>query len=235
MTYSIDELKSLVATGRGIAKPNLFRVFLPSIAGPTATELNLLCRTASLPGKQLMTQEKMSGLQRQKVVNGYAVDDISMSFLVLNNYGVRQYFEAWQALAFNNQTYEIAFKTDYERDVSIQQLEHTTGRVIYQIDLEAAFPTTLNQVDLTNDPDGIMELGVQLSYTNWTSTVGGGSYTSQNPTTTPSNALQLSTTPPINGSLYGSKVESIFSSVGDVIDTANQTINLINDVANIFR
>ena len=38
---------------------------------------------------------------------------------------------------------------------------------MYSLELIDAFPTTVGGIDLNNDPDGIVELQVQFSYTNW--------------------------------------------------------------------
>ena len=38
---------------------------------------------------------------------------------------------------------------------------------IYSVDLLDAFPTSLSAIELTNDPDGLVEMTVQFSYTNW--------------------------------------------------------------------
>ena len=96
---SIDQLKSLVSRKDGIARPNVFRVKLPSIPGATSEEVNLLCKDVVLPGKQIVTNERRVGMQVQKVPYGYAVTDISMTFQVLNDYGIRKYFDVWQSIA----------------------------------------------------------------------------------------------------------------------------------------
>ena len=43
MSFSVDELKGAIS--RGIASPNLFRVYLPALPGIVSTrQLNLLCK-----------------------------------------------------------------------------------------------------------------------------------------------------------------------------------------------
>ena len=41
--------------------------------------------------------------------------------------------------------------------------------VVYRCKLIDAFPTTVNAIQLNNELDGVTELNIQLSYTNWTS------------------------------------------------------------------
>ena len=38
----------------------------------------------------------------------------------------------------------------------------------YSVRLNEAYPTTVNEIPLTNDPDGLVEITVQLSYKDFT-------------------------------------------------------------------
>ena len=57
MTLKIDDFKSQVGKGGGIAMGNLYKIFLPPINGD-AREMNLLCKATSLPGRQILSTEK---------------------------------------------------------------------------------------------------------------------------------------------------------------------------------
>lgn len=173
MVAKIDDFKGLISQKDGVARSNLFRVELPPFPGVTRPEINLLCKNVNLPGRQILTREKTIGLQTRKVSYGYASDDVTMTFQVLNDYGVRKYFEYWQSKAVNQTSYEIGYKKDYAKPVKIQQLKKsqnvTRDDIIYEVELFDAFPTTMNQIQMSNDPDQLVELSVQLSYTNWKS------------------------------------------------------------------
>jgi len=180
----VDDFKSLVSNKGGIARANLFSVSLPGLPGiATSEEMNLLCKDVNLPGRQVVTRERTIGLTTRKMAYGYLIDDVSMTFHVMNDYGVKEYFETWQNLAVDQNTYEIGYKKDYSFDVKINQIKKGTGtgvtatnqlssdEIIYSCVLEEAFPTTMNAIQLNNELDGILELNVQLSYTNWRSAV----------------------------------------------------------------
>ena len=180
----VDDFKSLVSNKGGIARANLFSVSLPGLPGiATSEEMNLLCKDVNLPGRQVITRERTIGLTTRKMAYGYLIDDVSMTFHVMNDYGVKEYFETWQNLAVDQNTYEIGYKKDYSFDVKINQIKKGTGtgvtstnqlssdEIIYSCVLEEAFPTTMNAIQLNNELDGILELNIQLSYTNWRSAV----------------------------------------------------------------
>ena len=69
MANTIEDLKALVNTKLGFARPNKFAIELPNIPGIDLTnrDLNLLCRTVSLPSKQISTIEKRIGMQTEKI------------------------------------------------------------------------------------------------------------------------------------------------------------------------
>lgn len=189
MTHSIDQLKGLISSKGGMAKANMFRVILPPIRGIDAREVNLLCKATNIPGRQIMTHERTIGIKTQKVAYGFTKEEVNMTFHILNDYGIRNYFEQWQNAAVNMTTYEVGYKADYALDVKIQQLKPgfslpiystnentlfdidldfiTSDQVVYECTLQNAFPTTLNAIELNNDPNGIVELNVQMSYEDW--------------------------------------------------------------------
>jgi hypothetical protein len=208
---TIDELKGIASAKLGFARNNNFLVelpnlgvrgglagllggfagFLPSIPGITgdapqsgSRELNVLCESVTMPGRQILTSERRIGNVVEKVGYGYAVDDVSMTFYLMNDYGVKNYFDAWMNTVFNNETYEPGYKKDYAKSVKIHQLRKPIvglsqgiGPIrinlgvgagsVYSVELEEAFPTTMQQIDFTNEQDGIVRVTVQLSFTNW--------------------------------------------------------------------
>lgn len=188
---TIDQFKSLVSSKGGVARANVFRVRLPSLPGVASSrDISLLCKDVQLPGRQILTNERRIGLQFEKVAYGYAVQDINMTFHVMNDYGIKKYFETWQDLAVDQTSFEVGYYNDYTFQIVIDQLKKgvtlptysfgnfldlftprtvtvANDQIIYSCQLTNAFPTTMNAIQLNNDQDGIVELNVQLSYKNW--------------------------------------------------------------------
>ena len=190
---SIEQLKSQMNKASGIALTNQFAVQLPTIDGYEARSLNLLCKNVTLPGKQITTKDRMIGLFNEKIVDGFIIEDVSMTFYVLNDYHTKLYFDAWKSLMVDEKTGAVGYKKDYQKRITIHQLKKPDGsgllgqeysadlsiggifsagidfyaNSIYSVDLLDAFPTSLSAIELTNDPDGLVEMTVQFSYTNW--------------------------------------------------------------------
>jgi len=206
MATSIEELKGLVNTKLGFAMANNFLIQIeagrgglniPGLGGfsgiplpipgfdggqATSREIDLLCKTAEIPGQQILTSDRIIGMTRERVATGYASPDVSMSFHLLNDYGIKKFFEGWKSTILNEDTGEVAYKKDYVKDVKIHQLRKPIltkqleagpinlqlgvgGDFVYSVVLEDAFPTSIQTIQLTNDLDTLAELTIQLSYT----------------------------------------------------------------------
>lgn len=175
---NIDIIKSLVTLKGGFARPNLFAVQLPGLTTNLAgADLNILCKDVNIPGRQMLTVDREVGQKREKVVYGAAYEDVTMTFWLMNDYGVKEYFERWQEQSFDSQAYQMKYKSEYQKDIVIYQLKKNylspidlvLNNKIYTVKLENAVPTTMNSIPLSNDLDNVAELQVTLSYTRWTS------------------------------------------------------------------
>ena len=60
---SVNQLKAAVSKGRGLASANQFLVELPSLGVYDTRELNVLCTNVNMPGRQIMTQERLIGMK----------------------------------------------------------------------------------------------------------------------------------------------------------------------------
>lgn len=122
MVFRIDDFKAEVSKAGGFAMGNLFRVLLPPLRDDSRS-MSIICKAASLPGRQLTSTEYQKGIYTSKIAYGYLVDDVTLTFHLLNDYKVKTYFEEWQKLAVNDDTGEIGYYNDYTHPVIIQQLK----------------------------------------------------------------------------------------------------------------
>lgn len=193
---SIEELKGIARGGTGFASPNQYYLEMPAIPGSSldARERNVLCRTTRLPGRQILTASRDVGIMKQQVGIGYANEDITLSFHVLNDYKTRDYFDKWQNLIIDQNSQQIRYANEYKKTVKIYQLNkgkafdigldktfsvfglkinldfdlRTSDKIIYGVELENAFPITVNGIDLADgSTDQTVEVSVSLSYKNW--------------------------------------------------------------------
>jgi len=168
---------------------DIVETLLPSIPGLGASaanprELNLLCKNAEIPGKQILTVNRNIAMTNEKISYGYAINDLSMTFYVMNDYGTRRYFDSWMDFIVDQRTNEVAYHNNYVREVEIHQLRkpiitksfdlgpvdigiNIGGGTVYSVKLVDAFPTSMSSIALSNDQDGLVELTIQFSYKRW--------------------------------------------------------------------
>ena len=207
MANTIEDLKALVNTKLGFARPNKFLVTLPTVGvgggllagiigafsgmggGASPRELNILCSNVTMPGKQILTNDRRIGMEFQKVAYGYAVDDVTMTFYLMNDYGVKDYFDSWRSTILDEEGQESNYKNEYAKTVTIHQLRQPLkgfskqlgpirfnaglgGGSVYSVNLIEAFPISASAIELNNDLDGLVQLTVTFAYTNWRRTRG---------------------------------------------------------------
>ena len=206
MASSVDELKALANTKLGFARPNRFLVTFPTSfggsggilgsvlgllniggGGASGRELNILCSNTTLPAKVTLTSERRIGMEFQKIAYGYAVDDVSMTFYLMNDYGVKEYFDAWRNSAIpedGGNAFTSNYKSTYAKSITIHQLRQPLkgfsrqvgpirfglglgGGSVYSVELLDAFPVGTSAIELNNELDGLVQLTVTFAYTNW--------------------------------------------------------------------
>ena len=184
---SIEDLKSKLISKNGIAAANQYRVELPRFGGASARTLDVVCKEVNMPGKQILTLDRQMGIFQEKVANGFAIEDVTMVFHVLNDYGVKKWFDSWQKTIVGDHGPGIGFvsyKNDYTKPIKIHQLRKPIARfgfdvgpldlnfdafgsTIYSVELLEAFPTTLTSIALNNEENGLVEVSITFSYTTW--------------------------------------------------------------------
>lgn len=133
MAFSIEQLKSEISAGGGMAIGNLYHVQLPTFTAQNLDvempSMSLLCRAATIPGRQILSTEKQIGVYTTKMAYGFAAEDVTLTFYALNDFEVRKYFEVWQAAAVNHTTGTVGYFDEYTAPV-----------VIHHLKKEVAFP-----------------------------------------------------------------------------------------------
>lgn len=133
---SIEQLKSLISSKGGVARMNVFAIELPSMAGVTSRDVNILCRDVVMPGRQILTHERMIGIKPTKTAYAYGQEDITATFLLLNDYGIKKYFETWQNKVIDFENNQIKYKDEYVQPViKIKQMKKGHALPIYSTEL----------------------------------------------------------------------------------------------------
>jgi hypothetical protein len=170
---SINAIKSLVSASGGFAKANRFDInFTPPALGlqnfDGVNDVTILCESVSIPGKQISSFEYPLNLTENevKVPNGYILEDVTCSFNLPTNYRIKKMFDLWQNFVIRPD-YLLNYVDDYERDVTIRQLDEK-NKAVYTCILYGAYPITVNSIALGNaSPDTISKFDVTFAYNKY--------------------------------------------------------------------
>ena len=118
--FAMNNLATAIASVHskdGYALPNRFEVIIlaPMLNYAKQREVSLRCESINLPGRNLnsTTDSNIYGPTRE-VVNGVTyAEDITMTFQASSGLEERVFFEAWQALAFDERTWNVRYYNNY--------------------------------------------------------------------------------------------------------------------------
>jgi hypothetical protein len=174
--FAANNLAGAIATlhaENGYAVPNRFEVIIMSPIPNYAKqrEVSMRCESINLPGRNLnsTTDSNIYGPTREVVDGVTYADDISMSFLASAGLDERVFFEEWQELAFNKQTWNVGYYNDYISTVEIYILDRQDQRQ-YGIKLIEAFPKTIGATELSQSANNeLIKIPVTFSFRYWES------------------------------------------------------------------
>jgi hypothetical protein len=134
----------------------------------TVRATGLKCESISLPGRNLDTtpDSNVYGPERE-IVSGYSFADITASFQCSTDLKEKKYFESWQRLAFNPQTWAMGYYDDYVGSVDIHTMDEQNKKV-YGVKLMEAFPKSIAAQSLGYAQNNAYQtVDITFSYRYW--------------------------------------------------------------------
>ncbi len=168
----LNDVLSTFHSEDGYAQPNRFEVLImrPGSSASESRQVSMRCESINLPGRNLnsATDSNIYGPTRE-IVNGVTyAEDITMTFQASSNLEERVFFEEWQALAFDERSWNVGYYNDYVSTVDIYVLDKQNNRR-FGIKLHEVFPKTINATDLSQSANNeIIKIGVVFAFRYWT-------------------------------------------------------------------
>jgi hypothetical protein len=186
---SVDNLKSVISKKGGLAKNNRFQVlFTPptqslvgisieTVVGNLITgksngikqfvndprDISILCEQVTLPSRSLSTIDYVSDRQSNKFPYTSIDGDVTMHFIVTNDYYAKTMMENWISSVIDTDGYQLGYKNDYSTDVVIQQLDQEDIPV-FGVKLEKAYPIDVSAIALSAQDEEFVRLTVVFAY-----------------------------------------------------------------------
>ena len=176
----------LQTIGQGV-KPNMYLIDVQFPAALSKDQIedqdlvNLLCKSAALPGSNLGVIEVPFRGRTVKIAGDRTFNTWTATFFNDKDFKLRTFFEEW-ANSINtheentSQLFTPNNSSGYTADLGVKQLEKDssdTGSVLREYKLRYCFPTNVSQIDLAYDSnDQIEEFSVEFQYSFFTAGAG---------------------------------------------------------------
>ena len=151
------------------ALSNVFSQVMQENTGEgTTRKTGLQCESIEFPGRTLDTapDSNIYGPTRE-IVQGYSYAEITGSFRMSSDYREKKFFETWQRLAYNPQTWSMGYYDDYSGALEIHQLDQQDRRR-YGVQLIECFPKNIAAQSLSaQQATDVQKISVTFSYRYW--------------------------------------------------------------------
>ena len=167
--YEVILIPPTGARGTKTAPSNAFASQMSDLTGDgTARATSLKCDQISMPGRNIDTapDNNIYGPVRE-IAQGWSFADITAQFQLSSDLKERRFFETWQRLSFNPDTWNMGYYDDYTGTIQIFQLDEQDNRR-YGVELIECFPKTVGE--LTYDYSAVntqQKVQITFSYRYW--------------------------------------------------------------------
>ena len=148
---------------------NIFSKVMQAAKGDgTVRKTGLRCESISFPGRNLDTtpDTNIYGPTRE-IVSGFSFAEITGTFVCSSDMREKLFFETWQRLAFDPQSWALGYYDDYVGSIDIHQLDENDNKR-YGVQLIEAFPKTIAEQSLGyGSNDTLHKISVTFSYRYW--------------------------------------------------------------------
>jgi len=147
---------------------NIFSKIMGEILGDgTVRATGLKCEQIELPGRTIDTtpDTNIYGPERN-IATGYTFADITATFQLSTDLREKKYFESWQRLTFNPQTFAMGYYDDYIGSVDIHTMDEQNNKR-YGVKLVECFPKSIGAQQLSYAGSGYLTVAIVFSYRYW--------------------------------------------------------------------
>ena len=157
---ALNDVLSFFHDENAYGRPNQYEVqILPpggKLAGHDFRAISLKAEAVLMPGRSVNTQPKsadqMYGPTRDLITGPLYADDVTMTIQSTTGLDERMMLEQWQELAFNKDTYDVAYYNEYVGTLNIHLLD-MNDRKTFGLQLRECFPKTITGVNLAYGPN----------------------------------------------------------------------------------
>ena len=165
-------LSEFIATiaGQDLSRQNRYEVEIHGPGGLADRTISMLCESAQFPGQNIRTtaDSLRAGPQRE-MGQGVTYGPITLRFICRPHMPEKKYFEDWQDLMVDKNTWQMNYYKNYIGEISMKALD-VSDRDRYNIVIHEAYPKIITAQDFSYSSNNAYQtVSVEFTYWFWES------------------------------------------------------------------
>ena len=177
MAFGVTDFTGVISS-RGLASSNKFEVdvFFPQTG--SKKEINLMCDTATIAGKNIQTTADIQyGIRREVAYGAPTYEPITLTFYCTEGLAEKILLDNWQQKMVrtpgkndtNSGTFDVGYYDDYAKNSKIIVTKlSVTGEKTYKHEYREAYPKSVTAIELSHAASsGPVKVSATFNYIYW--------------------------------------------------------------------
>lgn len=177
MAFSVTDFTGVISS-RGLASSNKFEVDIFFHNGNSTKEMNLMCDTAQIAGKNIQsTVDLQYGIRREIAYGAPTYDPLTLTFYCTEKLEEKKLLDEWQNLivktddpfSSNAGNYDVGYYDDYAKSAKVLVTKlSVSGDPVFKYEYREVYPKTINSIELNHGTSsGPMKVSATFNYIYW--------------------------------------------------------------------
>ena len=177
MAFDVTNFTSVIAK-KGLSSSNKFEVAIHFPNGSREQDLELMCDTVTIAGKNIQsTVDLQYGVRREVAYGAPTYDPLTLTFYCTEKLEEKKLLDEWQNLIVktdgpvrsNAGNYDVGYYDDYAKSskVVVTKLS-VSGDPVFKYEYREVYPKTINSIELNHGTSsGPMKVSATFNYIYW--------------------------------------------------------------------
>jgi len=177
MAFNVTNFTSVIAK-KGLASSNKFEVSIHFPNGQRKQDLELMCDTVTIAGKNIQsTVDLQYGIRREIAYGAPTYDPLTLTFYCTEKLEEKKLLDEWQNLivktddpfSSNAGNYDVGYYDDYAKSAKVLVTKlSVSGDPVFKYEYREVYPKTINSIELNHGTSsGPMKVSATFNYIYW--------------------------------------------------------------------
>ena len=177
MAFSVTDFTGVIAS-KGLASSNKFEVDIFFQDGISKKEMNLMCDSATIAGKNIQSVADIQyGVRREVAYGAPTFEPLTLTFYCTETLAEKTLLDNWQQKMVatsaisgtNGGTFDVGYYDDYAKNskIVVTKLD-VTGKTIYKHEYRETYPKTVTAIQLSHGTSSApIKVSATFNYIYW--------------------------------------------------------------------